>query len=116
MHIDVQIADIRRWFEFGVEKGYEFLIIFCDTFDYTDYPKFCSEEDFEKTHQCESMQKIMEVYNLRMDMESQLKEYRAFNYPESYTGPKVSIQSQIEDLSKIIDKGIKIVKEVIICI
>jgi len=76
--------DIRGWFIRGVAKKATHLIIVCDTFDWDDYPVFVEQN--QKVHEVESeyngknMQKVMEVYNLSMDMEEQLNQTRAFNY------------------------------------
>lgn len=77
---------IRGWFIEGVESGFRWMIIACDTFNYEDYPVFIetAEEYIEKyKHYSNSnnMQRIMEVYDLAMDMESQLNENRAFHGP-----------------------------------
>jgi hypothetical protein len=76
-------SDIRSWFKRGVEDGYEFMLIVCDTYDYGDFPVYTDKETFDERYAMHSnpkhMSKIMEVYNLKMDMESQLAEHRAFN-------------------------------------
>ncbi len=74
--------DISRWFDDGVEKGATHLIVVCDTFDYGDYPKYVmpGEDAKEKASNLGSMQSLMEVYNLSMDKDTQLKTHRAFNY------------------------------------
>lgn len=55
------------------------VIIYCDTFDYTDYPVYVLKteniEDVMKTHN----DRLMEVYSLSMDIEAQLNEYRAYH-------------------------------------
>lgn len=59
------------------------MVIVCDTFDYEDYPTFVMPtDDVVKTaseHDGPNMQKVMEVYDLRMDIETQLDEKRAFH-------------------------------------
>ncbi len=76
-------ADIRGWFDRGVSQGAEFMIVVCDSFDYDDYPVFCTAENYEEKHaaSCTNMQRIMEVYDLSMDRELQLAEHRVFNGP-----------------------------------
>ncbi|MAH32707.1 MAG: hypothetical protein CMG78_11955 [Marinobacter sp.] len=76
--------DIRRWFQNGVEIGSTHLIVVNDTFNWSDYPVQVSEdEDVEevakKYHYRMNMQKVMEVYDLSVDMEMQIKEHRAFH-------------------------------------
>ncbi len=77
--------DIRGWFDSGVKKEAAYMIVMVDTFDYEDYPVFVRpEQDIHKelTHRrMASMQRIVEVYDLSMDRDKQLNEYRAFNYP-----------------------------------
>jgi hypothetical protein len=79
-----RIGDIRRWFEEGVANKATHMIVVCDTFDHEDYPVFVApHEDVrerEKAYDHRDMQRVMEVYNLGMDMDDQLSEYRAFNY------------------------------------
>lgn len=54
------------------------MIVVCDTFDHEDYPVYVSEDEdvHEKAAEYDEcdMQKIMEVYNLSMDIEEQLSQ------------------------------------------
>ena len=76
--------DIRGWFERGQEQKATHMIVVCDTFSYEDYPVYVSEsEDVRKKvdeYKGKNMQKIMEVYNLSMDVEEQMSQGRSFNY------------------------------------
>jgi hypothetical protein len=76
--------DIREWLEQGKGSGVTHVIVVCDTYDWTDYPVFVMEGEDVRTRMREydgaNMQKVMEVYNLSMDMETQLDEHRALNY------------------------------------
>jgi hypothetical protein len=66
--------DVREAFLRGKED-YDFMLIVCDTFDYEDYPVFCMESEYSERfnhYDGKNMQKIMESYNLKMDMEAQL--------------------------------------------
>jgi hypothetical protein len=78
------MSDIKQWFEEGVGEGATHMIVVCDTYDHEDYPVFVKEgEDVrekEKSYNHREMQRVMEVYNLRMDMGDQLNQHRAFNY------------------------------------
>lgn len=78
------MSDIRGWFERGVAEGATHMIVVCDTFDHEDYPVFVApDEDVrekEKSYSGKNMQRVMEVYNLGMDMGDQLGQHRAFNY------------------------------------
>lgn len=75
---------LRRWFERGVEQKSTHMIIACDTFDHEDYPIYVSDNEDVRTKviNCDgsNMQRVMEVYNLNMDMEEQMSERRVFNY------------------------------------
>jgi len=76
--------EIRGWFKEGVKEGATHMIVMCDTFDYEDYPVFVQKGEDVKAEVSKrsgkDMQKVMEVYNLSMDMEKQMGEYRSFNY------------------------------------
>ncbi len=77
--------DIKRWIERGQEEGATHVIVVCDTFDYGDYPVMVMPgEDVRKKYtennDDSAMKKVMEVYNLSMDIEEQIKEERVFNY------------------------------------
>jgi len=80
-------ANIRGWIEDAQgERDISHVIIVCDTFDWEDYPvrvkigQDVREKMKEYNHT--NMQKIMEVYNLGMDIEKQLNEHRAY-HPET---------------------------------
>lgn len=77
--------DIRVWFGQGVAQGSKRMIVWCDTFDYDDYPEFTDltgEElrAFTRANDGKSMKSLMEVYDLTMDLEVQMAERRAFHY------------------------------------
>ena len=69
--------DIREWFDSGRKNDYEFMLVVCDTFDYEDYPCYA-----KGTQHGVNMQKIVEVYDLSMDRETQLAEERSSHSPE----------------------------------
>lgn len=75
--------DIRTWFKEAVVKGGTHMIVVCDGFDYEDYPVCVmpGENVFEKMKEYDgkSMQRIMEIYDLRLPMKDQLAEKRAFH-------------------------------------
>lgn len=76
--------DIKGWFDRGIAQNKDFMIIVCDTFNYEDYPVYCSFTAFNaqyNAHSGKNMQRIMEVYDLSMDRDKQLAENRAFNKP-----------------------------------
>lgn len=77
--------DIERWFRQGKSKGYTHMIVVCDSFDWEDYPVYVQAgEDphvIAAKYNGQNMQRIMEVYNLGMNMDEQLESnVRVFNY------------------------------------
>ena len=77
--------DIRGWLKEGIKQGATHVVVVCDTFDYEDYPVYVmSGEDVRKEAgkytEKENMHRIMEIYDLSLDIEKQLNEDRAFNY------------------------------------
>jgi hypothetical protein len=75
---------LSDWFDEGVKYNKDFMIIICDTYDWEDYPAYCFAKTFDATYKeykIANMQEIMEVYDLSMDKESQLKEGRAHHGP-----------------------------------
>ena len=76
--------DITELFTRGKKQKATHLIVVCDTYDHEDYPVFVTKKQDAKTEVTKrngvNMARVMEVYNLSMDMETQLKEYRSFNY------------------------------------
>ena len=80
-------SEISEWFDRGKVSGEGYMIVVCDTFDYDDYPVYASEETFEEkyaSYRNASMQSIMEVYDLKLDKEMQLNEFRSFHYPKGF--------------------------------
>lgn len=78
-------ADLEEWFKQGLKKKATHMIIACDTFDNSDYPVYVknNENVIERVNDYskpEKMSIVVEVYNLSMDMNKQLNEYRSFNY------------------------------------
>ena len=77
--------DIRAWIDEAKSKGATHLIVACDTFDHEDYPIPCMSaqecRDKFKSHNGPNMQKVMEVYDLSLDIEEQLNERRAMHLP-----------------------------------
>lgn len=70
-------SEIASWFDRGAAQGAAFMIVWCDTFDYEDYPAyFNSAEEAQESLDKEdgtNMQKAMEVYDLNQPRDSQLK-------------------------------------------
>jgi len=82
--MSTQKDDIRRWLERGKEEKATHLIVVCDTWDHEDYPVFVSPEEnvYEVVngYNGKDMQRVMEVYNLSMDWDEQLNQFRSKNY------------------------------------
>ena len=76
--------DIRRWLERGKDQAATHLMVVVDGFNHEDYPVFVfsheNVRDSEELYNGKNMQRVMEIYNIGMDWESQLSEYRAHNY------------------------------------
>ena len=75
---------LKRWFTEGVKKDASYMIVVCDTFDHEDYPVYVKpSEDFWETHASyhgKNMQRIMEVYDLKLSWEEQ-SSGRVYNTP-----------------------------------
>ena len=77
-----QIGD---WFENGLTNKQDFMIVVCDTYDWTDYPSYCKKDEFDlkyKQYSDQNMQQVMEVYDLSLDKDSQLNQHRCMNLPK----------------------------------
>lgn len=74
---------IREWVERGVKTGATHVIIVYDRWDYEDFPVYVdpNKSVHEKLsyYQGDDMSRVMEVYDLSMDIEAQLNEYRAWH-------------------------------------
>lgn len=76
-------SQIREWVDRGVKAGATHVIIVYDRWDYEDFPVYVdkgqSVEDEVSYYNGENMCSVMEVYNLSMDINSQMDEFRAWN-------------------------------------
>lgn len=85
MSMSTSANTIGAWFDAGVEQKAAYMIVVCDTYDHDDYPVYTNGGDqFWIKHDAvegQSMQRIMEVYDLSRDKASQLVEFRANNCP-----------------------------------
>ena len=76
------MEEIRTWLS-RREPHHTHMIVVCDGFDYEDFPIWV--DDSLKCQEVvdmiirQPMQRIMEVYNLGEDLETQLNELRAYN-------------------------------------
>lgn len=81
--------EIQRWFEHGIKKNASVMLVVCDTFDHDDYPVYIMfGQDARRTadlYDGKNMQRLMEVYNLRLDMQPQLQAHRSWNWPPETT-------------------------------
>lgn len=76
-------AEIKQWFDEAAHEGAAYMIIFCDTFDYEDFPVFCPNAADAHKRLLESsgaMLRAMEVYDVARGWESQASG-RAWNLP-----------------------------------
>jgi hypothetical protein len=74
--------DIKEWLDEAKAKNATHMLVVCDTFDYEDYPVYVlSGQDVNKQilFYSKDMQKVMEVYNLNMNIDYQLNEQRSYN-------------------------------------
>ena len=75
--------DIRIWFMKALKDKATHMIIVCDTFDWEDFPAyvFKNEDVTEVMNKYDgiNMCKIMEVYKMSEDMETQLNLTRCYN-------------------------------------
>lgn len=77
--------EIRAWYETAEAKKATHMIVACDTFDHEDYPIFIlgGEAEARKSyteHNGPNMQRVMEVYCLAHDKETQLAEHRSHHF------------------------------------
>jgi len=79
----ITTQDIRNWLTLeglGRKSHHTHMFVICDTFDYEDYPVYTSDPSATYTrYNGQGMQKIMEIYDLSMDFEKQLAEYRSWH-------------------------------------
>lgn len=73
--------DLRHWFKAAKASGFAYMVIMCDTFDWSDYPAcYMSQAEAQsRVNNPGPGYKVMEVYDLSMNMEAQLSEYRAWH-------------------------------------
>lgn len=80
--------DIRRWFQKGIENNQDSMMVVCDTYDWSDFPVYTKGlEEFTKRYLeivSKCMNELMEVYDLKISLDFQMSEHRAFHYPEGF--------------------------------
>lgn len=76
--------DIKEWIKRGKDDGATHMIVVVDTFDWEDYPVYVkADEDCRKKYDSyngKEMQRVMEVYDLRIDIPTQLNTHRNFKF------------------------------------
>jgi hypothetical protein len=76
--------DILHWIDEAKERGSAYLIIGLDPFDYDNFPIYCESGD-ECRYKIDDLlrtgNRYDEVYNMSMDIDDQINEYRAMNLP-----------------------------------
>ena len=78
------INELKDWFVKGQNTGATHMIIICDTWDWIDKPIYVtSEQDARQEfikHKENAFTKVMEVYNLKKDINNQLNKHRAMEF------------------------------------
>ncbi len=76
--------EIREWLARAQKANATHMIVVCDTYDHEDYPiDVMPGQDVRQIYNQYNgpdMQRVMEIYNLSMDLEAQLLETRARNF------------------------------------
>ncbi len=80
--------DIRRWFQKGVEDNQDQMVVVCDTYDWSEFPVYTKGlKGFTRRYSeivDNDMNEVMEVYDLKMSLNFQMSEHRAFHYPKGF--------------------------------
>jgi deoxycytidylate deaminase len=84
------MSDIEKWIEAVDDTGSHVLIV-CDTFDNSDYPvavrKDENVQDFISLYNSKNMQRVLEVYNLGLDVEDQIASLAKVWNDQPYVAP-----------------------------
>lgn len=80
-------SEISMWFDHGVLEGAAYMLVVCDTYDHEDYPVYAADDatcmrEFANCTEA-NMQRVMEVYDLRLDKAEQMSARRVFNLPKA---------------------------------
>ena len=69
---------IKNWFKRGILDNKKYMIVWCDMFDYEDYPEYYNTRKgaIAARDNPEEMQKYMESYNLSEDVDVQINRFR----------------------------------------
>jgi hypothetical protein len=75
---------IREWVDRGVTTGATHVIIVYDRWDYEDFPVYVdkdqSVEEKVASYNGKNMCSVMEVYDLSIDIDTQMNERRAWHF------------------------------------
>ena len=74
--------EIKEWLISERAENCSHMLVVCDTFDYEDFPVYVKKDENIQTvikSKESSFLRIMEIYNLSMNIEKQLSERRAWN-------------------------------------
>lgn len=81
------IKDIRRWIKDAQEQNATHLIVVCDTFDWEDYYIAVKpDQDLQAVitaHDGPNMQKVMEIYDLSLDIDTQISKRASIQTPDN---------------------------------
>ncbi len=80
-------------------KGKRWVVIKCDTFEYSDYPVYCDAKEalHHRDTDGQNMQKVMECYDTKLDLKTQLNQNRCHNWPtDKDIAPKKTVVSSEE--------------------
>lgn len=78
-------AEVRNCIIKGIEKEATHLMMVTDTWDYSDYPVYVFENETIESaleYYRRSEDRVQEVYNLKMNIEEQIDQNRAWNLYE----------------------------------
>lgn len=78
-------ADLGEWFDRGVADSASHMIVVVDEYDWDDYPVYVEEPGKVAERVAgingQSMQRVMEVYDLRASKAEQMAERRVWRVP-----------------------------------
>jgi len=82
-------SNLIKWFQKGVRNNQSHMIVVCDTYNYDDRPIYTNsleefKEEYKKVISSHGNETIMEVYDLKVDIDFQINEDRAFHYPKDF--------------------------------
>ena len=74
---------ISGWFDRGVAQGSKYMLVICDTYDWSDYPVYVEtgKDCWSRYENPGNMAKVMEVYDLQRNKEIQMRAHRALSLP-----------------------------------